>query len=84
MIGTGSAQPVSDALTEQDCDALLAHVVKVAIAERPADQQIDETEQAKIRADARPQFLPECRAYDRATYNCALAATATAQIEACP
>jgi hypothetical protein len=82
--GGGSAQPVSDALTERDCDALLAHVVQVSIAERPADQQIDASEQAKIQADARSQFQTECRGFARATYDCAMAANATTAIEACP
>ncbi len=83
QVGSGSAQPVSDALTEPDCDALLAHVVKVSVAERPADQQIDAAEMTRIQTEARPQFMAECRAYDRATYDCALAATATAAIAAC-
>jgi hypothetical protein len=79
----GSAAAVADAPTEAECDTLLVHTIKLAVAERPADQQIGEDEQASVRTNVRAQFMPECRAMTRARFACALDAPNTNAMKAC-
>ncbi|HSD87509.1 MAG TPA: hypothetical protein VLB44_08335 [Kofleriaceae bacterium] len=81
--GSATTAPVTAALGEQECEQLFAHVMKVSIADRPADQRIDEAEQAKAAGELRAQYFPECRAKSRATFDCVMAAQTTSGILGC-
>jgi hypothetical protein len=85
--GSGSAGgPVvaaSDAPSEGECDALLAHVTRIAVGERPDDQKIDKAQQERVREDVRGQFLDQCREMSRSVYQCAMAGKTLAEISAC-
>ena len=81
--GSGSARPVSDAPTETECSVLLEKTFKLALASRPADQQIDEAEQAKQKNEMRPTFIPKCQAMTRTRFDCANDAPNLDAMKAC-
>ena len=66
-----------------ECDKLLAHTFELALAEYPRDHQLDDTELAKLRAEARPTMLAECRTMSRIKYRCAIASTKLVDMTAC-
>lgn len=81
------ARAPAGAVTEAECQALLAHVV--AIANRahastvtpetaPTDAQL-----ADIRARMAPEFLPMCMSLDRATLACQMRASTRDELLAC-
>ncbi len=86
--GSGSAEVGSGGATAEappndaDCDALLAHTVALAAAERPAKTVTDD-DQAHARADLRAPYLPKCRAMSRAAYLCALSAPSLPSLVDC-
>ena len=90
-----AAQPAPDAppagqspaVTDADCQALLAHVV--AVANRAHTQTVTpeaaptDAQLADIRARMAPEFIPMCMGLDRATVACQMRATTRDQILAC-
>ncbi len=67
--------------TESECDALLSHVLALAVVDRkqpPSDADI-----AALREELRAGFLPDCRAGTRAYHQCGLAAKKRADLETC-
>lgn len=58
-------------------------MLKLSIADRPAEQRLDDAEQAKAAGELRAQYLPECRAKSRTTFDCVMAAETTAAVLAC-
>ena len=73
--------------TEAECEALFAHAIALEIAEQrrtlPPEQVPTEAEQTALRDELRSGFLAECRAGSREGYECAMAATTTAELGAC-
>jgi hypothetical protein len=67
--------------TEAECDALLSHVMALAVVERK--QPPSEADMAALRDELRAVFLPDCRAGTRAYHQCGLVAKKRADLEAC-
>jgi hypothetical protein len=80
------AAPAS-AVTEAECQALLAHVVAVANAAHVrtvAPEHAPTAEQlAEIRARMAPEFMPACLSLDRATLACQMRAQTRDELLAC-
>lgn len=86
-----TAQPrqpgASNAATDAECQALLAHVV--AVANRAHAQTVTpetaptEAQLADIRARMAPEFMPMCLGLDRTTIACQMRASTRDQILAC-
>jgi hypothetical protein len=83
---TNGARPAG-AVTEADCQALLAHVVAVANAAHVrtvAPEHAPTPEQlAEIRARMAPEFVPACLSLDRATLACQMRAGTQDELLAC-
>jgi hypothetical protein len=81
--GAGAAS----AVTEADCQALLAHVVAVANTAHVrtvAPEHAPTAEQlAEIRARMAPEFVPACLSLDRATLACQMRASTHDELLAC-
>jgi hypothetical protein len=81
---TGSATtspPNPSGPTEGECDALLSHVIALAVADRkppPSDADM-----RALRDELRVTFVADCRAGTRAYHQCGVAAKATADLQAC-
>ncbi len=75
------------AVTDAECQALLAHVV--AVANRAHTQTVTpeaaptDAQLADIRARMAPEFIPMCMALDRATITCQMRASTRDQLLAC-
>lgn len=83
LAATPAVAATPAALSDAECDRLLDHTLELAVAGRPADARPDETERAKIRADARPGFFTRCRGMSRSQYACGVTAKATTEYQAC-
>jgi len=74
-------------LREGDCDALIGHVVDVGLAEmrvrKPADEVPTDEQVTKLRAKLRAEMMDMCLAWDRASYDCMMAAKDSAGLNAC-
>ncbi len=81
--GSGSAAPVAVDRSEEQCDRLIAHVVTLGAAERPADQKPTEDERTTIQAQMRTAWSPRCKQLTTGGYDCALAAHTLAELDAC-
>jgi hypothetical protein len=79
----GSAVPVADR-SEEQCDKLIAHVVALGAAERPADQKPTDAERAAITAQMRTAWSPQCKQLTSRGFDCALAAQTLAALDTCP
>jgi hypothetical protein len=77
----------ASAVTEAECQALLAHVV--AVANRAHTQSVTpetaptEAQLADIRARMAPEFIPLCMGLERATIACQMRASTRDQLLAC-
>src|SRR5262245_47836362 len=95
--GTGTADPGDDdatpvtapadaagpaALTDDECDAFVEHIVRVSYAEKK-DAKITEDDIATAKARLSDEMKPGCLAMDRPTYDCVMAAADTAAIQLC-
>lgn len=77
-----NAVPVADR-SEEQCDRLIAHVVALGAAERPADQKPTQDERTAIQAQMRTAWAPTCKQLTSRGYDCALAAHTLAELDAC-
>src|SRR5689334_14747902 len=79
--------PAPAALTERECDALIAHAIALRVAELkqtlPPEQVPTEAEQAALGTELRGKFLADCRGGTRRGYDCALAARTLAELGDC-
>lgn len=86
--GSSAAAPAADALTERECDEVIAHAIALRISELaqtvPPEQLPTEADQAAMRAELRGTFLAACRNGTRAGYACAIAASSSREFAACP
>lgn len=86
--GSSAAPPAGEALSERECDEVIAHAVALRVGELaqtlPPEQLPTEAEQATMRAELRTTFLAPCRSGTRAGYACAIAATSIREFAACP
>ena len=77
----------ASAVTEAECQALLAHVVAVANAAHVrtvAPEHAPTAEQlAEIRARMAPEFVPACLSLDRAALSCQMRAQTRDELLAC-
>lgn len=84
--GTNGAGP-ANAVTEAECQALLAHVVTVAHAahaQTVAPEHVPTAEQlAEIRTRMAPEFVPMCLSLDRATLACQMRAQTRDELLTC-
>jgi hypothetical protein len=62
---------------------LIEHVITLAVAERPAQQQPTSDERAQITEQLRTSWAPRCEAMTTKGYDCAVAAKTLGQLEAC-
>ncbi|ACY16097.1 hypothetical protein [Haliangium ochraceum] len=73
--------------SEDECRALLVHVVALAnaahVAELPPEQAPSEEQLADIRGRMAPQFLPLCRGLERAEFACQMSAADRDALLAC-
>jgi hypothetical protein len=76
--GTTAEAPPNDA----DCDALIAHAVALAAAERP-EHTVNDDDQAHARGDLHAQYAAKCRAMSRSDYLCALSAPSLESFAGC-
>lgn len=78
---------IADAVTEAECQALLAHLVAVANAahvQTVAPEQAPTEEQlAEIRARMRPEFMPMCLSLERSSVECQMRAQTRDELLAC-
>jgi hypothetical protein len=65
------------------CDKLVDHVVTLAVAERPADQQPTADERTKIASQLRTSWAPKCEAMTNQGYDCAVAARTLVDLDRC-
>jgi hypothetical protein len=79
----GSGAAVAATETAGPCDPLIAHVIVLAAAERPAEQRPTDAERAAIDKQLRETWSPACQRMTRKGYDCALAATTLAQLDGC-
>jgi hypothetical protein len=83
----GTGAPTSGALTKADCDTLIAHVLDVGLADmrarKPAEEVPTDEQVAQLRAKLSAEMMDMCLAWDRPSYDCMMAATDTAGLEAC-
>jgi hypothetical protein len=79
--------PSTGALTKADCDALIAHVLDVGLADmrarKPADEVPTDEQITQLRAKLSAEMMDMCLAWDRPSYDCMMAATDPAGLEAC-
>jgi hypothetical protein len=86
--GSGGSNEVSGsavaeaAPNDADCDALIAHAVALAAAERP-EHTVTDDDQTHARSDLRAEYAPRCRAMSRASYLCALSAPSLPSLADC-
>jgi hypothetical protein len=69
--------------SEQDCVALIAHALELALATRTMDQPLDDAERASVLAGLRQRFASRCRELPSATYRCFMAAATLDALHAC-
>lgn len=85
--GQPGANAPASAVTDAECQALLAHVV--AVANRAHTQTVTpeaaptEAQLADIRARMAPEFIPMCMGLDRGTITCQMRASTRDQLLAC-
>jgi hypothetical protein len=84
---SGDAAPTTGALTKADCDALIGHVLDVGLADmrarKPADEVPTDEQVVQLRAKLSAEMMDMCLAWDRPSYDCMMAASDTAGLEAC-
>ena len=82
-----SGDGAASAVTEAECQALLAHVVAVAHAAHvqtvAPEHAPTEDQLAEIRARMAPEFVPVCLSLDRATVTCQMRASTRDELLAC-
>jgi hypothetical protein len=74
-------------LTEDDCSAMIGHIVDVGMeAQRrtkPADKVPTADAVAEIKAKMIESMMPQCLQFDRASWKCAMDATTEAALDDC-
>jgi hypothetical protein len=79
-------QPAPRPPDDHECDALIAHAVELRMNELPAisDAHVPTAaDRDYVQGELRAAFGPECHRVTRAAYQCAMAATTTAELTAC-
>jgi len=75
----GEALAIEPAPSEAECDALIAHAVRLGAGDRKATDD----EQARVRGELRNRYIASCRDMSRQGYACALAASSLDAFELC-
>jgi hypothetical protein len=74
--------------TEDECLALLDHMLRIQFAmhndDKPNDRQLPEEDFNKIKNDMKAEFVPHCTSvFTRDAYDCSMAATTREQWSGC-
>lgn len=77
---------MTPALSERECEDLVAHAIEVRVAElratTPAERLPTDAETTALRAELL-RADPGCRSLAAASYRCAMAAVTSAELAAC-
>jgi small lipoprotein (TIGR04454 family) len=74
-------------LTESECEAVIDHILDAQLAEmakhKKADEMPTDEQVANLRVKLRGEMMDQCLVWDRASYQCIMAAPDLAAIEVC-
>ncbi len=65
------------------CNKLVEHVVTLAVAERPAEQTLNDAERKNLESQLRTSWGTKCTAITDRGYRCALAAPTLSDLDRC-
>lgn len=86
---TAPSSSAADALSDQECEALFAHVFQIAFADQqqslPEEERPTQADMDKAKGAMREELLGQCIGASRVGfhYDCAIAATNRAGLQAC-